>query len=159
MKIGFCAGSFDPIHLGHENLIRRSAKLCDKLVVGIAINYEKESMFSLDHRKAMVEAAFKDVDNIEVVCFDGLLAEYVHNHNYDCIFRGLRNSKDFDYELQLSQIYASYPDVPCETVFLMTDPKYSFISSTIVRENFKLGADVSNLVSDSVLELMKIFNK
>ncbi len=159
MKTGFFGGSFDPLTLGHENMIERASKLCDKLVVGIVINYSKSYMFSLEERTEMVKAAIEKYDNVEVVSFEGLLADYVYKHGYDCIFRGLRNRDDFDYELQLAQIYASYPDVPCETVYLMTDPRYSFISSTIVRENFSLGADVSNLVSNKVYDLMLKFNK
>ena len=159
MKTGFFGGSFDPLTLGHENMIQRASRLCDKLVVGIVINYSKNYMFSLEERTEMVKAAVSDMDNIEVVSFEGLLAKYVHDHGYDCIFRGLRSRDDFDYELQLSQIYASYPDVPCETVYLMSDPRYTFISSTVVRENFSLGADVSNLVSEKVYDLMKEYNK
>ena len=93
-----------------------------------------------------------------MISFEGLLADYVFKNGFDCIFRGLRNRNDFDYEIQLAQIYASYPDVPCETVYMMTDPRYSFISSTVVRENFSLGADISNLVSDKVYDLMKKYN-
>ncbi len=159
MKTGFFGGSFDPITLGHENMIERASKLCDKLIVGVVVNYSKTYMFSLEEREAMVRAVTKDYDNVEVVCFEGLLAEQVHKMGCQCMFRGLRSRDDFDYELQLSQIYASYPDVPCETVYLMTDPRYSFISSTVVRENFSLGADISNLVSDKVYDLMKIYNE
>ncbi len=159
MKKGFFGGSFDPLTLGHENMIERASKLCDKLTVGIVINYSKHYMFSLEERTEMVKTAVAKYDNVEVVSFEGLLADYVHKNGFDCIFRGLRNRDDFDYELQLAQIYASYPDVPCETVYLMTDPRYSFISSTVVRENFSLGADVSNLVSNKVYDLMKEYNK
>ena len=159
MKTGFFGGSFDPVTLGHENMIERASKLCDKLIVGVAVNPSKSYMFSLEEREEMMKTAIKRFDNVEVVSFEGLLADYVHKLGCDCIFRGLRNRDDFDYELQLAQIYASYPDVPCETVYLMTDPKYSFISSTIVRENFSLGADISNLVSSEVYSLMKKYNE
>jgi pantetheine-phosphate adenylyltransferase len=159
MKKAFFGGSFDPITLGHENMIERASKLCDKLTIGVLINNSKSHMFSLDEREEMVKAVAKRYPNVDVVCFEGLLAEYVYKNGFDCIVRGLRNREDFDYELQLSQIYASYPDVPCETIYLMTDPRYSFISSTVVRENFSLGADISNLVSKEVYDLMKKYNE
>ena len=158
MKKGFFGGSFDPITLGHENMIQRASKLCDHLVVGVVINHSKTYMFSLEEREAMVKKAVANIPNVEVISFEGLLADYVFKNGFDCIFRGLRNRNDFDYEIQLAQIYASYPDVPCETVYMMTDPRYSFISSTVVRENFSLGADISNLVSDKVYDLMKKYN-
>ena len=158
MKKGFFGGSFDPITLGHENMIQRASKLCDQLVVGVVINHSKTYMFSLEEREAMVKKAVENIPNVEVISFEGLLADYVFKNGFDCIFRGLRNRNDFDYEIQLAQIYASYPDVPCETVYMMTDPRYSFISSTVVRENFSLGADISNLVSDKVYDLMKKYN-
>ncbi len=154
MKKGFCAGTFDPITVGHVDLIERAAKLCDHLTVGVLVNQSKSSMFTLEQRQEMVEAAVKHLDNVDVVAFEGHLAMYAFSHGFDAIFRGLRNKDDFDYELQLSAIYASYPDTPCETVYLMTNPAYSFISSTVVRENFRLGANVSNLVKKEVLDLM-----
>ena len=158
MKTGFFGGSFDPITLGHENMIERASKLCDKLIVGVVVNQSKHYMFSLEERKQMAEAVAAKYSNVEVVSFEGLLAKCAHDLGCQCLFRGLRTRDDFDYELQLSQIYASYPDMPCETVYLMTDPRYSFISSTVVRENFSLGADISNLVSKEVYDLMKKYN-
>ena len=154
MRKGFFGGSFDPITLGHENMIQRASKLCDKLVVGVIINYSKEYMFTLEQRMNMAKVIADKYDNVEVVSFEGLLADYEFQNGFDCMFRGLRNRDDFDYELQLAQIYASYPDVPCETVYLMTDPRYSFISSSVARENFSLGADISHLVSIEVFDLM-----
>ena len=156
---GFFGGSFDPVTLGHENMIERASKLCDKLVVGVLINQSKHYMFSIDERTEMAKTVASRYSNVEVVSLEGLLADYVFKNGFDCIIRGLRNRDDFDYELQLAQIYASYPDVPCETVYLMTDPRYSFISASVVRENFSLGADVSNLVSKEVYDLMKKYNE
>jgi len=156
---GFFGGSFDPVTLGHENMIERASKLCDKLVVGVLINQSKNYMFSIDERTEMAKTVASRYSNVEVVSLEGLLADYVFKNGFDCIIRGLRNRDDFDYELQLAQIYASYPDVPCETVYLMTDPRYSFISASVVRENFSLGADVSNLVSKEVYDLMKKYNE
>ncbi len=157
MKKGFCAGTFDPITVGHVDLIERAAKLCDHLTVGVLVNQSKNCMFTLEQRKEMVEAAVAHLDNVDVVAFEGHLAKYAYANGFNAIFRGLRNKDDFDYELQLSQIYASYADTPCETVYLMTNPSYSFISSTVVRENFRLDADVSNLVKKEVLDLMNAY--
>lgn len=158
MKKGFCAGTFDPITIGHVDLIKRAAALCDRLTVGVLVNQSKNCMFTLNQRKAMAEAAVAELDNVDVVAYEGHLAMFADKNGYDCLIRGLRNKDDFEYEIQLAQIYASFKDYGIETVYLMTDPALSFISSTVVRENYKLGADVSGMVSKEVLLLMDKFS-
>ena len=155
MKKGFCCGTFDPITVGHVDIIERAARLCDKLVVGVVVNYAKNCYFDLEERKKLVEAAVSHLDNVEVVAFSEHLPTYVKKEEFDVIIRGLRNESDFDYEIGLAQLYDYFLKGSCETVFIMTKPEYSYISSTIVRQNFDLGADVSGWVTPSVYKLMK----
>ena len=157
MKKGFCCGTFDPITVGHVDIIERAARLCDKLVVGVVVNYAKNCYFDLEERKKLVEAAVSHLDNVEVVAFSEHLPTYVKKEEFDVIIRGLRNESDFDYEIGLAQLYDYFLKGSCETVFIMTKPEYSYISSTIVRQNFDLGADVSGWVTPSVYKLMKKF--
>ena len=159
MKRAIYPGSFDPVTYGHIEIIKRASEIFDELIVGVLENRAKTPLFSIDERVNILNEVLTDLDNVTVKSYDGLLVDFTVQENAGVIVRGLRAVTDFDYELQLAQIYASYPDVPCETVYLMTDPRYSFISSTIVRENFSLGADVSNLVSNKVYDLMLKFNK
>ena len=155
MKKGFCCGTFDPITVGHVDIIERAAKLCDRLVVGVVVNYAKNCYFDLQERKKLVEAAVSHIKNVEVVAFSEHLPTYVKKEGFDVIIRGLRNESDFDYEIGLAQLYDYFLKGSCETVFIMTKPEYSYISSTIVRQNFDLGADVSGWVTPSVYKLMK----
>lgn len=155
MKKGFCCGTFDPITVGHVDVIERAAKLCDTLVVGVVVNYSKESFFTLEQRTEMVKAALKHLKNVEIVSFSDHLPTYVLNNGFDFIVRGLRNVSDFDYEISLAQLYDYFFKGSCETIYIMTKPEYSYISSSIVRTNFSLGADVSGWVSKDVYKLMK----
>ncbi len=155
MKKGFCCGTFDPITIGHVDVIERAAKLCDKLVVGVVVNYAKNCYFSLEERKKLVEAAVSHIKNVEIVAFSEHLPTFVKNEGFDVIIRGLRNESDFDYEIGLAQLYDYFLKGSCETIFIMTKPEYSYISSTIVRQNFELGADVSGWVTPPVYKLMK----
>ena len=157
MKKAFCCGTFDPITIGHVDIIERAAKLCEKLVVGVVVNYAKQSYFSLEQRTELVKAALSHIDNVEVVSFSEHLPTYVMNNGFNAIIRGLRNESDFDYEIGLAQLYDHFFKGSCETVYIMTKPEYSYISSTIVRQNFELGADISGWVSPSVYKLMKSY--
>ncbi|MCQ2552600.1 MAG: pantetheine-phosphate adenylyltransferase [Clostridia bacterium] len=159
MKKGFIGGSFDPITVGHVDMIERASKQVDQLTVAILINKEKNCMFSLDERTKMARAALKNLKNVEITSFEGHMATYVLDNKFDVVFRGLRNASDFEYEIGLSQLYAKFYNGKCDTVYLMTKPEYSYICSNIVRQNFSLGADVSGWVPDSVLELMKKYSK
>lgn len=152
---GIYAGSFDPITVGHIDILERAANLCDELTILVVRNYSKPPMYSEEDRVNMIRLATEHIKNISIDFLNGHLATYVLEKGYDIVYRGLRNSADFDYEIQLAQIYAKYYNGKVETVYLMTGPRYSYISSSIVRENFLLGADVEGWVAPSTLEYMK----
>jgi pantetheine-phosphate adenylyltransferase len=148
------AGSFDPITSGHLDLINRSAKLCERLIVGVTVNLSKKSRYSVEDRLAMIRLAVAHLDNVEIESFTGLLADYVKRRNVGAVVRGLRASMDFEYELQMAHMNARLYKNEVETLFLMTSPDYSFVSSSLVSEVFMLGGDVKGLVPDPVLEYM-----
>ncbi len=160
MKKVLYAGTFDPITNGHLDLINRASKLCDKLVVGVMENKSKKPFFSSEERVKMITSCTANLSNVEVIRFEGLMADYVNCNQIDAVVRGLRATMDFEYEIQMAQMNARLYNKDVETVFLMTTPQYSFISSSIVKEVFSLNGDVSGLVPKSVLkELKKKFNK
>jgi len=143
-------GTFDPITLGHEDLVRRAAVLFDKVVVAIAANTgNKAPMFTADERVAMAANALADVDNVEVTGYDGLTVDFARDNGLRVIIRGLRAVSDFEYEFQLANMNRHLTD-EVETAFLTPTEKYTFISSTLVREVAELGGDVSEFVSPKV---------
>ena len=148
-KICVFPGSFDPITKGHEELVRRALPLFDKIIVAIGVNTQKQYLFPLEQRLDWLKEVFKDMPNVEVDSFQNLTAEYCMKVNANFLLRGLRNASDFDYEKTISQINHIIGD-GIETVFLITEPKYSHISSTIVREVIKGGGDVSKFLPDSI---------
>jgi len=138
-------GTFDPITLGHEDLVRRAARLFDHLIVAVADAAAKRPFFTRDERVAMVREVVKDVKNVEVVGFSGLLMKFVQQRDARVVIRGLRAVSDFEYEFQLAGMNRGmYPDV--ETLFLTPGEQYMFISATIVREISTMGGDVSKFV-------------
>ncbi|HHU17975.1 MAG: pantetheine-phosphate adenylyltransferase [Anaerovoracaceae bacterium] len=149
------AGSFDPITNGHLDLINRAAKLGDKLIVGVIQNRSKKPFFTVEERIDMIAASTEHIKNIEIDHFEGLLADYVKQKNINVVVRGLRAAMDFEYEIHMAQMNARLYNNHVETIFLMTSPDYSFVSSSIVREVFLLNGDISGLVPDKVLEYMK----
>ena len=153
-KKALYAGSFDPITNGHVDIICRASKQFDKLVIGVIANPSKNPFFSIDERKEMIEMVIRHLDNTEVAGFSGLLAEYVNNNSFDVVIRGLRATTDFEYEIQMAQMNAWLFNDNVETIFLMTSPNYSFISSNMIKEVFSLGGDVKGLVPDKVLDYM-----
>ncbi|MBR0140219.1 MAG: pantetheine-phosphate adenylyltransferase [Firmicutes bacterium] len=159
MKKVLIAGSFDPVTVGHLDMIKRSAPLCEQLDVGVIKNYSKASMFTPEQRMKMLAACTSDIKNVRIISFEGHLASFVLANGYDAVIRGLRGSSDFGYEIQLSQIYDEFYKGRVQTLYLMTSPQYSYITSSIVRENFMLGADVSDWVPEKVLPLMKKYYK
>ncbi len=149
------AGSFDPITNGHLDLINRAAKLGDHLIVGVIENHSKKAFFTVEERVDMINTATSHIPNIEVDSFSGLLAEYVKQNSIDVVVRGLRATMDFEYEIQMAQMNARLYHDGVETIFLMTSPDYSFVSSSIVKEVFMLNGDIKGLVPDKVLEYME----
>lgn len=143
-------GTFDPITLGHEDLVRRAAKLFDKVVVAIAANTgSKVPMFSVDERVDMARMALADIGNVEVTRYNGLTVAFAQKRGLRVIIRGLRAVSDFEYEFQLANMNRHLTD-EVETAFLTPTEKYNFISSSLVREVAELGGDISEFVSPSV---------
>ena len=147
-------GSFDPLTNGHFNIIERAAKLYDDLTIGIIVNPSKRSMFSLEERVDMIRETVRELDNVKVDCFSGLLADYVNENGFNVVVRGLRAAMDFEYEIQMAHMNARLFNETVETVFLMTDPKYSFISSSMMKEVHSLGGSIEGLVPDEILKRM-----
>ncbi|PKO43936.1 MAG: pantetheine-phosphate adenylyltransferase [Betaproteobacteria bacterium HGW-Betaproteobacteria-3] len=142
-------GTFDPITLGHEDMLQRAARLFDHVIVAVAAAHHKKTMFTLDERMAMVREAVKPYPQVTVESFSGLLRDFVVASGGKAVVRGLRGVTDFDYEVQLAGMNRSLmPDV--ETVFLTPNAKYQSISSTLVREIATLGGEVDKFVSPSV---------
>ncbi|MBA4700029.1 MAG: pantetheine-phosphate adenylyltransferase [Ruminococcus sp.] len=151
-------GSFDPVTYGHLDIIKRSYKIVDELVVGVLNNNAKMPLFSVEERAKMLEEVTKDLKNIKIVPFNGLLVDFARQQNAEVIIRGLRAITDFEYELQMSQTnHKLEPRV--ETMFLTTSIEYSYLSSTTVKEIAVFGGDVSQFVPETVeVELLKKMN-
>jgi len=138
-------GTFDPITRGHEDLIRRAARLFDQVIVAVAESSGKKPFFTLDERVTMAQQVLTDCPNVEVVAFSGLLMEFLQQQNARVILRGLRAVSDFEYEFQMAGMNRSmYPDV--ETMFMTPSEQYLFVSATIVREIALLGGDADKFV-------------
>ena len=150
MKTALYPGSFDPITLGHLNIIRRAAGIFDKVVVCVMKNSEKRPMFSIEERMDLVRRVTERYGNVEVATTDMLLAEYAKNYEGAVIVKGLRAVSDFDYEFQIAIINKKMnPDL--ETVFLTASEKYTFLSSTVVKEMARYGADLSEFVPMEII--------
>ncbi len=143
-------GSFDPVTLGHLDIIRRSATMFDHLIIGVLNNTSKTPLFSLEERVNMLNDAVSDLDNVSVQCFGGLLVDFVKQNHSNIIIRGLRALTDFDLEMQMAQgnrVVA--PDV--DTVFLSTSVQYSYLSSSVVKEYARYGVDLKDFVPECVI--------
>lgn len=149
------AGTFDPITNGHLDLINRASKLCDKLMIGVMQNHSKRPFFTAEERSDMIKRCVSHLPNVDVIIFDGLLADFVNCNQIEAVIRGLRATMDFEYEMQMAQMNARLYNEDVETIFLMTSPQYSFVSSSIVKEVFSLNGDVSGLAPDLVLDELK----
>ena len=149
------AGSFDPLTLGHLNLIERAANIFDEVVVGVVVNLEKRSFFSFEERMDMIRKVTAHLPNVSADMCDGLLADYVNKNGFNIVVRGLRGSSDFDIEQQMAQLHRHLYNHDVETVFLMADAEYAFISSTMAKQVISLGGDGTKLVPPYVLEEMK----
>lgn len=147
-------GTFDPISLGHTDLIYRAARLFDHVIVGIAYSYQKKTLFSLDERVSMSQDSLIDIPNVEVLSFDGLLVNFAQQQNASVLLRGMRAVSDFEFEFQLASMNRSLaPDI--ESLFLTPTEEYSFLSSTLIREVSRLGGDISKFVHPCVETALK----
>ncbi len=147
-------GCFDPVTNGHIDIIKRSAKLFDEVVVLIVDNHAKAITYSLEDRRRMIEIVTKDIPNVTIDTYDGLTTDYVKRENVDVIVRGVRNLVDFEYESSLLDIFKTQ-GVDVESVLLCTRAEYSYLSSTVVRQHAKLGGDLSKLVPKEIEPIIK----
>lgn len=152
MKSAMYPGSFDPITYGHIDVIKRASKIFDNLTVAVLYNKAKHSLFSVDERVKMVEKAVEGLENVKVVSYEGLLVDYAKEHNVNVIIRGLRAVTDFEYELQMSQTNRKLSDDSVDTIFLNTDLRYAYLSSSTVKEVASFGGDISKFVPDFIAE-------
>ena len=142
MRIAVYPGSFDPVTLGHMDIISRSSKLFDKLIVGVLVNSSKVPLFSAEERVNMIKGVVSEYANVEVRSFDGLLVEFARLCKATAVVRGLRAVTDFEYELQMSQTnHIIAPDI--DTIFLTTNLNYAYLSSSVVKEVARYGGDIS----------------
>ncbi|WP_083238847.1 pantetheine-phosphate adenylyltransferase [Caloranaerobacter ferrireducens] len=142
-------GSFDPVTNGHLDIIERCSKKFEKVIVAVLNNPSKKPMFTVEERVELLRAVTKEYKNVEIDSFSGLLVEYVRKRNISFIIKGLRAVSDFEYELQMAMMNRTL-DNNVETLFLMTNSKYSFLSSSLVKEVAKLNGDISNIVPKEV---------
>ncbi len=156
MKKAIYPGSFDPLTLGHVDIIRRASQIVDELVVGVLNNSAKNSLFSLEERVSMIKEMTDSMPNVTVASFDGLLVDYMDEIGATIIVRGLRAVTDFEYELQIAQTnHVENPNV--ETIFLTTSLQYSYLSSTVVKEFASYGGDISKFVPTQFID--RIYDK
>ena len=156
MKRAIYPGSFDTVTNGHVDIILRSSKIVDRLIVGVLNNSAKKSLFSVEERVSMLKELTKDLPNVEVTSFDGLLVDYMREIDASIIVRGLRAVTDFEYELQIAQTnHIENTDI--ETIFLTTNLQYSYLSSTIVKEFASYGGDISKFVPEQFVD--RIYEK
>ena len=154
MPIAICPGSFDPITLGHLDIIERSTYIYEKVVVGIADNPAKKALFSLEERVEMVERAVANLEQVTVKAFDGLLVEFAKQNNAGVIVKGLRAVSDFEHEFQMAHLNKKLDD-SLETMFMMASPEYMFLSSSAVKEIAAYGGDVAGLVGREIEARLK----
>ncbi len=148
-------GSFDPVTYGHLDIIKRSASMFEEVVVGVLNNSAKQPLFTTEERVSMLKEATKDFPNVSVISFDGLLIDYMKEHDISVIVRGLRAITDFDYELQIAQSNRKVSKETIDTVFLTTSIDYAYLSSSIVREYASYGTDVSDFVPEFVAKKLR----
>lgn len=153
MKTAVFPGSFDPVTTGHMDLIKRASVIADRLIIGVLINSSKIPLCSVDERVEMLKKLTDNMDNVDVMSFDGLLVDFVDKTGAQMIIRGIRSSSDFEYELPLAQ--ANYKlNGSADTVFLATLPEYSYISSSAVKELIRYNGDIKGMVPDTVYQFL-----
>ena len=149
MKIAICPGSFDPVTLGHLDIISRASQLFDKVIVAVLCNMEKNPSFTVEERMEFLREVTAQYDNVEVDSFQGLLVDFAKEKGAVAVVKGLRAVSDFEYEFQMSMINKKlYPDV--ETVYLNTSQDYMYLSSSVVKQIASLGGDISNFVPEVI---------
>jgi len=149
MKRAIYPGSFDPITNGHIDILEKCSKIFDQIIVAVVHNVSKNALFTLDEREKFIRESTGHLKNIEVECFSGLTVEYVRQRKADAIIRGLRTATDFEYEMHLAMINKKMlPEI--DTIFVMSDSRYIFVSSSIIKEAAMFGGDVSGLVPEIV---------
>ena len=149
MRRVVCPGSFDPVTNGHLDIISRASRLFDEVVVAVLINITKRSRFTVDERMEMLREVTARYGNVRVDRFHGLLVDFCETNGISAVVKGLRAVSDFDYEMQMAQM--NYSMAKVETMFMTTNPLYSFLSSSLIREVAKYGGDVSGLVPEQVI--------
>ena len=154
MSIAVYPGSFDPVTKGHLDIIERSAKVFDKLIIAVLVNSEKKPLFSTEYKVEMIREGTKHLSNVEVTSFSGLLVDFARQQNANVSVRGLRAITDFEYELQIAQTNRQL-NRELDTMFFTTSMEYSYVSSTIVKEIASYGGDVSSMVTPFVEKCLK----
>ncbi|MBM4123180.1 MAG: pantetheine-phosphate adenylyltransferase [Nitrospira sp.] len=154
MKLGVYPGTFDPITRGHADIIARSLRVFDRIIVAVAHNPNKRPLFDVTERLEMVKLVTKDFTHVEVESFDGLLVQYVKKHGAQAIIRGLRATSDFEYEFQMALTNRKL-DEQVETVFLMPSEEYSYLTSSIIKEVASLGGALADFVHPEVAERLR----
>ena len=153
VRRALCPGSFDPVTNGHIDIINRTAELYDEVVVAVFVNQAKSGLFSVEERRDMLAEVTAAYPNVTIDTFEGLVVDYCRANDIPVIVKGLRAVSDFDYELQMAQMNRGLAGV--DTLFMPTNPEYSFLASSLVKEIAKWGGDVSSLVPPNVLKRLK----
>lgn len=154
MRVAVYPGSFDPVTLGHLDIIKRTAQMFDRVIVGVLNNRSKSPLFTAKERVAILQEVTKEFPNVEVQDFEGLLIDFVRQNGADVVVRGLRAITDFEYELQMAQTNrVMAPEI--DTIFLTTNLKYSYLSSSIVKEIAEYGGDITEFVHPAVAEKVR----
>ncbi len=149
MRIALYPGTFDPVTLGHLDIIKRAAGVCDRLVIGVLPNSQKHPWFSVEERIELIKKVTKDIDNVIVESFDGLTVDFGKKIGASVIVRGLRAITDFEYELQIAQInHKLNPDI--DTIFFTTSVEYSYVSSSIAKEIARYGGDITGIIPEPI---------
>ncbi len=153
MKIAIYPGSFDPVTKGHLDILKNAASIFDKVIIAVAHNGEKKGFLPVEKRVELIRASIQNLKNVEVDAFEGLTIEYAKKQGAEVLIRGLRAVSDFEYEMQLSQTNSALCE-DIKTVFLITKPKYNFISSSTIKEILNNGGDISKFVPEPVFQYL-----
>jgi pantetheine-phosphate adenylyltransferase len=153
VRIACCPGTYDPVTNGHLDIVARAAKVFDSVIVAVLVNPGKQPLFTLEERLALLDDATADIQGVEIDSFEGLLVDYARQRGVSAIVKGLRAVSDFDYELQMAQM--NYRLAGVETMFMTTNPSYSYLSSSLVKDVARNGGDVSGLVPGPVAAMLR----